>query len=699
MRQLFATEVELAPAPGRDYLAALLGDDKAQVTKDMDPATVRGRTLAALIEYVLHRARHEPLVLVVEDLHWADPSSLEYLSLLANSLDSSRCLLAVTFRPGSDPPWSAAIRHGRIRLAPLATDALQILLTQLLAASPLPFEQQSQVLVRAEGNPFFLEELVRAAVSTGEHLPGDVLTVLGARIDRLTVGDKRNLRAAAVIGREFALDLLEEIAEGSRESRARLDHLMALGFIESTPTPRHFRFVHALTQEVAYQGMLRDERKQLHSALATRLAQRAKTLEQDCEDIARHHLAGESPALALPYLESATAKAIRNHTLEAAHGYLLDAMQLLEAEEMTTDRLIRCVGYLLHAFPIFHFLHKHREYADFLERYVPQVEALNLPALLGPFLAQRGHRMWVAGRFAECETLLKRELPLCEDAQDLVNAAHTCFLLTWLYANRGECEMGEKFGLQTLGYLEQVPIPLFLTFTNTGLLLCATYRGRWLEARHYGERARDIGLTAQDDGLASFGEGFLAWALYEMGDDQAALTEAQSALKIAPTNYFKGWSATYLACIMARLGQAPEAMTILDQAVSYSEQAGHIVGYVLVALLRGEARIHAQEYEKAWEEMEVLRALAVTIPYPFVIGGTFQVQAECALRTGRAQQALNGSMRGAGVHQDRYGASSHTSPGWRGACVGGIGEPVQNHRFSGSALKFRCRSRGIANCP
>ncbi|MBI2799878.1 MAG: AAA family ATPase [Gammaproteobacteria bacterium] len=646
VRGLFETATDNINSPsetddGHDYLAALLGGEEAlSRIKEMDPATVRGRTVQALIAYVLRRAQRSPLVLLIEDLHWADPSSLEYLSALATALRDSRCLLVVTFRPGSDPPWSAAIRRGKIRLTPLNAAAVQSLLAQLLVSSVLPREQQDQVLARAEGNPFFLEELVRAAVSTGEQVPGDVFEVLGARIDRLTINDKRNLRTAAVIGREFSLDLVEEVADGPREQRTRLEHLTALGFIEPTLTPRHYRFVHALTQEVAYQGMVSDERRQLHTALATRLATRGKDPEQDCEEISRHHLAGETPALALPFLEAATAKAIRNHTLEAAHGFLVDAMRLFEAEEMTAERLIRCVVYLLQAFPVFHFLHKHREYAERLEHYAPQVEALNVPAVLGPFLAQRGHRLWVVARYAEAEIVLKRAISLCDEENDSVSAAHASIMLGWLYANRGQCELGEQYGLRALRYLEQVPVPLFPTFSNVALLLCAAFRGRWPEAVRHGERARDVGLAAHDDGMASFGGGFLAWVLYEMGDASAAMAEAQAAFNIAPTNYFKGWSATFMAAAMARLGQAEEAVNILEQAVGYAEQAGHLSGYALVALLRGEARVHAGEFDQAWREMDALRALVVSLPYSFVAAGALQVQAECALHTNRAPLAL-----------------------------------------------------------
>jgi tetratricopeptide (TPR) repeat protein len=523
---------------------------------------------------------------------------------------------------------------------PLRADAMRNLLQELLSESSLSQEKMEQIAARAEGNPFFLEELVRAALSTGVEVPGDVFDVLSARIDRLGVGDKHNLRTAAVIGREFTLDLLEEVAKGAGAERVQVEHLTGHGFIESTVAPRRYRFVHALTQEVAYQGMLGDERRQLHTLVATQLVARANSTEENCEEIAHHHLSGTSPSQALTFLLAATAKATRNHTLEAAHGFLVEAMRLFEAEELTTDRLTSCVEYLVQAFPIFHFLHKHREYAELLERYAPQVDALNNPALLGPFLAQRGHRRWVAGQYAEAEGLLKHAVPLCEKAKDPVSTAHAGVMLTWLYANAGKCELGEQYGLRALRYLEQTPVPIFLTFGNVAVLLCTAYRGRWAAARQYGERARDVGIAAQDDGMASFGGGFLAWSLYEMGDDATALKEAEAAFKIAPTNYFKGWSACFMAAAMARLGQAQSALEVLDQAVGYAKQAGHISGFALVALLRGEARVHGGQFDQAQQEMKALRRLASTIPFPFVAAGALQVQAECAFRTGHLQQAM-----------------------------------------------------------
>ncbi len=616
----------------RDYLHALIGEPTAlERLKTMDPATLRGRTQQALAQ--LLRA-NGPTVLIVEDLHWADPSSLDYLRALSGALTETSTLLIVTFRPGSEPPWSPSSRLARVRLKPLSATACSLLLTQF--APTLTAAQQADVLTRAEGNPFFLEELIRASL-VGEPLPGDVFDVLGARIDRLAPSDKRQLRIASTIGREFSLDLLEEVSEQA-SARLRIEALINLGFVESL-NARRYRFVHALTQEVAYQGMLSDERKTLHTALATRLAAKALEPEQDCEDIARHYLSGLTPALALPYLEAATAKAIRVHTLEAAHMFVTEAVKLFDAEPMAPERLSRCVVYLLQAFPVFHFLHKHREYEALLKRYAPQVEALGVPALLGPFLSQLGHRAAVAGRFAEAESLLMKGLALCDEANDPVNAAHASFMLGWVHSNGGQCTLSEEFGQRALRYLEHAPIPIFLMFANVGLMLSAVFRGHWTDAVAYAQRARDVGIDNHDDGIAAFGGAFLAWVLYEKGDHEAAAKEGGRAAAIAPTDYFKGWAVTFWAAPAISLNQSGDWLAILDQAVSYSEQAGHYMGYALISLVRGEALVKLGQYSQAQIDMGALHRLAQSIPYPYVAAGTLQVQAECAAHVGESDRA------------------------------------------------------------
>jgi len=631
-----------APANSSEprYLAALCGDEDGLASLGtMDPATVRGRTQQALARLLEAVSLESPLLLIVEDLHWADPSSLDFLLSLAMTAVQCKVLLLVTFRPGTRISWPEDVRAGSKHLAPLSEADVGTLMAALPAVERLDPASRAALQQRAEGNPFFLEQLLRSALADGNQVPGNVYDVLGARIDALPVYEKHLLRAASVIGRRFSTALLSALVRAEQPVAAGLSTLTNFGFIEPTATDGRYRFVHALAQEVAYDGMLSGSRKEFHSAAAVHLAEGDP--ERDCEEIARHFLAGKLPVQALPFLEAATAKAIRQHTLEAAYGYLQDTLRLFDAHEMTPAHLVRYVACLLQAFPVFHFLHRHREYSNLLERFAPAVDNLPLSEanLIGAFLAQRGHRLWVEGRFAEAERTLLRAIDLCERGSDTVNAAHAEFMLAWLYAYTARYTLGEQYGRRSLEHLRVTPVPLFVTYANIGLMLSAVFQGDWVAARTYGEQARDVGLAADDDGLASFGGAFLTWLHYEMGEDALAIDEGRRAVERAPTQYFKGWAATFMAAAMARAGAADEAIGILDQSVGYAEQAGHLSGYALIALLRAEARVQAGQYALAQREAQSLRALVATMPFPFVAAGALQVQAVCAACLGEEQSA------------------------------------------------------------
>lgn len=627
-------------ADDADFLGALIGlpQSIARIS-GMDPATARGRTTQALAELVGQAATEQILVLVIEDLHWADASSMEYLVDVSAAVSGASALLVTTFRPGPNPSWSAGSRLERIRLAPLDRSEGESLVRGLPNGDALSDDQLQHVLARGEGNPFFLEELLLAPEHGSVEVPGDVTDVIGARIDRLDPDDKDLLRTAAVIGRGFDLDLVEDIAALRAPAQPNMERLMALGFLEPTEDARRFRFVHALTQEVAYDGMLSPDRRRWHTAVAERQAERAASAEQACEEIARHHLLGNTRRKAIPFLELAVAKAIRGHALEAAHGFFNEALGLLEAEEPTPENVARRIALVLQEFPVFHFTHRNKEYAELIERYFPIVEEVGASALRGPFLAQRGHRMWVAARYDEAVQMLEEAVRLCDEIGDPVNAAYAEFMLSWSHDWRGEFDLGEHYGNSALCRLEAVPVPLMQTYAYVALLLSHVFRGRWSAALDCGERAREVGVRAEDDGLASFGGAFWSFAALASGDANTAIKLAKRAMNEAPTHYFRDWASAYLAAALCRIGEAEQALPVLEQATELAYASAHISGYLLIALLLAEARLIAGQNDRARELAEDLHSHAETVGMPFVAAGADLVLGELALMEGRPQAA------------------------------------------------------------
>src|SRR5467141_3699162 len=242
----------------------------------LDAPQRRQRTLDALKRVVLRETQVQPLLLVCEDLHWIDSETQALLNSLVESVPTARLLLLVNYRPEYQHGWGSKTYYRQLRLDPLApasADAfLHALLGDDLSLAPL----KPLLIARTGGNPFFLEESVRILVETemlvGERgtyrlaqplaslqMPATVQAVLAARIDRLPPEEKHVLQTAAVIGTEVPLPLLQAIAERPEADLYRgLAHLQAAEFLyEARLFPeRDFTFKHALTHEVAYNGLL-----------------------------------------------------------------------------------------------------------------------------------------------------------------------------------------------------------------------------------------------------------------------------------------------------------------------------------------------------------------------------------------------------------------------------------------------------------
>ena len=270
--------------------------------KFISSEALRARILEALRKYVRANAEREPLILVWEDLHWCDPSSLEVLeTLFPLCNDVPLLMLCVSRLEDNRVPEILQEHDGKcvrrtIRLSPLSRDQSQVLLQQLLKIENLPERLRELILNRAEGNPFFVEELVRSLIDTGVivlqegramamreiqavEIPETLQGVLAARIDRLPAENKQALQRAAVIGRIFQQRVLAYIYEEKARPKlqASLGELQRREFIQSREQGAsetaglerdEYIFKHAITHDVAYGSMLIARRKELHQQIA-----------------------------------------------------------------------------------------------------------------------------------------------------------------------------------------------------------------------------------------------------------------------------------------------------------------------------------------------------------------------------------------------------------------------------------------------
>jgi class 3 adenylate cyclase len=262
--------------------------------RDLEPPQRRQLTLDAVKRLLLRESRVQPLVIVVEDLHWIDSETQALLDSLVESVPAAPVLLLVNYRPEYSHAWTGKSYYRQLRIDPLPPESAEELLQALVGAGAELAPLKRLLIERTEGNPFFLEESVRTLVETGAlagergayrlikdalavQVPATVQALLAGRIDRLPAEEKRLLQAASVIGKDVPFALLRAIVEeGEGDLRHDLAHLQAAEFLyEAHLFPElEYTFKHALTHEVAYASLLRERRLALHQSILEALERR-----------------------------------------------------------------------------------------------------------------------------------------------------------------------------------------------------------------------------------------------------------------------------------------------------------------------------------------------------------------------------------------------------------------------------------------
>jgi class 3 adenylate cyclase/predicted ATPase len=284
-----------------------LSNDGRYPALDLTPQQRRQRTLEALVLQVVALSRQNPVLMIFEDAHWIDPTSLELFGRIVDKIPSRRVLLIVTFRPEFDPPWIGRPHVTSLTLNRLAECQVGAMIDSVIGNKLLPANIRQDIIERTDGIPLFVEEMTKAVLEAGSEgtaeqtvaavpsptmaVPASLHASLMARLDRLGPA-KEVAQIGAVIGREFSHTLLAAVAQKPEaELQSALDRLMAAGLLFQQGVPPHasYLFKHALVQDAAYGTLLREPRRALHTRIADTLeTQFTDTAENQPELLARH---------------------------------------------------------------------------------------------------------------------------------------------------------------------------------------------------------------------------------------------------------------------------------------------------------------------------------------------------------------------------------------------------------------------------
>ena len=335
-------------------LSLIRGEEEG--LKELDETEIKRRTYEAIKAITLRGSQLRPIVLVIENVHWMDSASEQFLNYLVGSIARSSIMIVVSSRPGYVPTFTDKSYYTQVTISPLSHRDCDIMLKGLLKADNISAELRELVLGKCEGNPFYLEEVVKDFLEEGIikqangkyvlskeasrlRVPGTIHNVIMSRIDRLDENLKKTLQYASVIGREFSLSLLKEIAGIGEEIHEYLGKLKESELIyEKGIYPEHgYLFKHALTQEATYNSMLLSKRKELHGSIAGILEElHRERLEDYYEILAYHFHLGDNKEKALKFSTLAGDKAYRLHSTREAKDYYEKGIKL--TEEMTKNR-------------------------------------------------------------------------------------------------------------------------------------------------------------------------------------------------------------------------------------------------------------------------------------------------------------------------------------------------------------------------
>jgi DNA-binding winged helix-turn-helix (wHTH) protein/tetratricopeptide (TPR) repeat protein len=633
-----------APADADRWLLRLLGMAEP-ASETVSPEAIKARTFEVLRRLLLHASTRRPVLIVVEDVHWIDRTSEEFLAVLVDQAAAARLLIIVTCRPGYRMPWRDRSYATQMTLTPLATADSEALIDSVARQTHLPPQVSAEILAKAEGNPFFLEELTRAVLDHGpDHgVPGTVHGVIMARIDRLPETAKQLLQTAAVLGREVPLRLWTGIWRGTPEITSELDQLCRLEFLyeRAGRDERVFVFRHALTQDVAYDSLLARQRRDLHLAAARALEELyANRLDEMTETLAYHYARTDLAREAVTWLIRAADRAARVYANAEAVLHLDLARRRLERLPAGPDRF-RCEVEvaLKHAHSLY-FLGRWRESIEVLLPHSANLARLNDSGLTAAYAFWLAHMYTRLGDQRQCAEQAHRAIDAGTRAGDLatVGKAHGALALDAHWS--GNTDEGVAHGEEAVRILSTQPdqrwwLGMAYFYLAMNHLIAGRFDAALADAAHAHAVGEDIG----DPRLQTYA-GFLAgWVEASRGNCDIALSVCRRSEAQAPDRVSRAYASLILGYALLESGEPRAARERLEPLVAELESFGFPQWQAWASTLTGETYRVDGNLDAAASFVEPGRRLAMHTGYRYAVGFAERISARIARDRGHLAEA------------------------------------------------------------
>ena len=574
-------------------LAELLSlpNDGRYPALELTPQQRRQRTLEALVLQVVALSRQNPLLLIFEDAHWADPTSLELYGRIVDRISTLRVLLIVTFRPEFGPPWIGRPYVTSLTINRLAEREICAIIDGVIGNKLLPANIRQDIIERTDGIPLFVEEMTKAVLeaegegaaervigvvpSPARAVPASLHASLMARLDRLGSA-KEVAQIGAVIGREFPHALLAAVARKAEpELHSAVDRLIEAGLLFRQGITPHatYLFKHALVQDAAYQSLLRSRRQQFHRRIGQTLVERfPEVAEAEPALIAQHYTEADIGEQAIAFWQKAGQRAVERSANLEAIAHLTKGLEVLKTQPETSAR---------------------------------DEQELALQTAIGvPLSAVKGMAA------PEVERAYARARQLCLQVGDAPRLFPALYGLWWFYEVKPDLRAAYELAQQLLNLAERADNSGHLILAHRAMGHTLFWRGEFVSARAHLEQAIALYDPQQHSSLAfTYGEqagvptrGFAAHALWYLGYPDQALEAMHKALSIAAElthpwtvvmiNVFAAWLHAYRREFHLVRQPAETALKLASE-----QQLAFFVGHATV--LEAWARVRQGEGEQA----------------------------------------------------------------------------------------------------
>jgi predicted ATPase len=558
----------------------------------LTPQGQRQKTLELLLGWLLKESERKPVLAVWEDLHWCDPSTLEFYRLLLDQVPKARILALATARPEFVSQWGARSHYTQLTLGRLRHRHAELMAKEVAGPRSLPAEMMQQIVSKTDGVPLFVEELVKMVMESGMlkerrgqyelsspllplAIPSTLRDSLMARLDRLSAA-REVVQLAATLGREFTYELiravwpLDEVAlQKGLAAMVEAELLYKSGLVSQ----EKYYFKHSLIQETAYESVLRSRRQQLHLQIVRALEEKFPGIvETQPELLARYCTAANLKEKAIVYWQRAGEVAVKRSANQEAISHLTSGLELLRTLPDAPERV--------------------------------QQELTMLVTLGAPLAAAKGYSA------PEVERTFTRARQLCQQLGEIPQLFPVMHRLSGYYLLRGEFEKALEIGEQMLGLARTVPDPGFVLEAHCAVAPTLYYLGELVPAREHLERAIALYdpkqhrshafIYGHDPGVLSLSYearvfGYLGYLEQALGGAEQALSLAQSFEH--PHSLVQAWHNA--AEVHRQRADVETSLKCAEQALELAREQGFPLWLALAQIFRGWALARLGHHEEA----------------------------------------------------------------------------------------------------